>query len=305
MRARILIQYFSCLFTMLTIVACTSEEAPETMGRMQPLVIKSVIYSSWGSVTRASTTNDATDKQIWVSANDATPSQYAYNSTDHKYEVISGSPQEWNGVNAIVYGFFNSADANRINAPFNVAIEQDGTQSYDFQASKKISATYSVQNSDGVNLELRQQLAYVSVVVEDADAYTQVLMGNGQLYCSGMFQYTAPDAGSYFQTSEGYWAFTGNRQTITLTSSTGGTTFSAYILPQTVSSASHFFQVYNSSTGRSVYYSLPQANYTFVEGNAYTCTMRQNMQVASIQIDEDFGNNSGDAVEVATIPGAN
>lgn len=305
MRARTLIQYFFCLVTMLTIVACTSEEAPEATGSMQPLVIKNVVYSSWGSVTRSSTTNDATDKQIWVSANDATPSQYAFNSTDHKFEVISGSPQEWNGVTAIVYGFFNSANANRINTPFSVAIEQDGTEPYDFQASIKKEASYSVDNSDGVTLELRQQLAYVSVIVEDADAYTQVLMGNDQLYCSGMFQYTAPDAGYYFHTSEGYWAFTGNRQTMTITSSNGGTTFSAYILPQTVASASHFFEVYNTSTGRSVYYSLPNANYTFEEGNAYTCTMRQSIQVANIQIDEDFGNNSGDAEEVATISGAN
>lgn len=303
MRARTLIQYFFCLVTMLTMVACTSEETPETMGSMQPLVIKNVVYnSSWGGVTRTSTTTDAHDKQIWVSANDATPSQYAYNSTDHKFEVTSGSPQEWNGVTAIVYGFFNSANANRVNTLFSVAVAQNGTQSYDFQASAKGSFTYSVQNSDGVTLALRQQLAHVNLTVEDADANTQVLMGNSQLYCSGMFQYTAPDAGSYFQTSEGYWAFTGNRQTMTLTSSSGGTTFSAYLLPQSITTKSHFFRVYNTSTGRSAYYAWPNDIDNIVEGNEYTCILRQNMNVASIQVDEDFSNNSGDTKQIYTDP---
>lgn len=285
------------------LVACSADGDTETANLSCELIIKDVTYSSWGNlVTRASSTPDATGKEIWVSANDATPSLYAYSTTSTKYEVKSGSPQEWNGVTAWVYGFYTSTNANRVNTPLNIAVNQDGTQSYDFQASERKEFTYSTQNSDGVTLALRQQVARVKITVEDGDAYTQVLMGNDLMYCSGMFQYTEPEGGApKFHTSEGWWAFTGNRHTMTLTNPNGGNTFSAYILPQTIATASHFFRVYNRNTGRSAYYALPSNNYSLEEGHEYSCTLRQNMNVASIQVDEDFSNNSGDTKEINTV----
>ena len=301
MRNRTRFQPFILLALAITLVACSSDNDAETGMKLQPLVIKSVSYSEWGSsATRAATYPDAREKEIWVSANDATPSLYAYDTEKNKYEVKTGNPQEWNGVTAEVYGFFTSTNANRVNTPFSVAVEQDGTQSYNFQASAKSEFTYSVQNSDGVNLALRQQLARVKVTVDDKDDNTQVFMGNSLLYCSGMFQYTDPGEVAKFHTSEGYWVFTGNRQTMTLTDSNSDKVFECYILPQTIATATHFFRVYNTSTGRSAYYALPNDNYSLEEGHEYTCTLLQNVKVASIQVDEDFSNNSGDTKEIET-----
>lgn len=293
-------------------MACSADSERGTEAQNRPLLISNVTFSSWdgGDVTRASTTVDAREKEIWVSANDATPSLYAMSTatetsdpTYNKYVVKQGNAQEWSGVSANVYGFFTSSNANRINSIFTISDEQDGSTVYDFQASTKSLFTWSSQNSDGVILALRQQLARVNITVEDGDANTQVQMGNGQLYCQGMFQYTAPATGApQFHTSEGYWAFAGDTKTITLNNPTNGNgrSFVAYILPQTVANASHFFHVYNTSTGRSSYYALPNANYSLEEGNQYNCTLMQNMYVASIMVDEDFANGTLNNVETTS-----
>lgn len=304
MRNRATHQFFlGMAIIVLLSIACSTDREPTAEPVMRPLPISNVTYSSWNNnVTRSATYPDAREKKIWVSANDATPSRYAYSTASSKFEVETetGSPQEWNGVSADVYGFFTSTEANRVNTPFSVAVEQNGTQSYDFQASGKHTFSYSVQNSDGVNLHLYQQLTHIKVTVEDANENTQVLMGNSLLYCSGMFQYTDPGEVAKFHTSEGYWVFTGNRQTMTLTDSNSDKVFECYILPQTIATATHFFRVYNTSTGRSAYYALPNDNYSLEEGHEYTCTLLQNVKVASIQVDEDFSNNSGDTKEIET-----
>ena len=317
---RIRLQYLFGMVVILALGACSSDTEPTADHTMQPLVISSVTYTPWGnSITRSAVDLDASSKEIWVSANDATPSLYVKSAvtdvtdpTYNKYVVKVDednpqSPQEWNGIIADVYGFYTSTNANRVNTPFSVAVEQNGTQSYDFQASEKSRFSYSTKNSDGVTLRLRQQLARVSVIVEDADAHTQVLMGNGQLYCSGMFNYPAlvpynySDNTTHDVSSPGYWTYTGNRQTMVLTDLDGDKTFSAYILPQTLPSLSHFFRVYNTATGRSAYYALPDNTPALLAGHEYTCTLLQNVNVASIQVDEDFSNNSGDTKEINTV----
>ena len=304
MKNRIRLQTFFGMALAIAMGACTSDTDSAIVSKNRPLEIKSVTYSTWEAPTRAATYPEAKDKRIWVSANDATPSLYEYNSTENKYKVIQGTPQEWSGVSANVYGFYTSTNANRVNSIFTIADEQDGTEgisTYNFQASEKKLYTWSSENSDGVVIALRQQLARINITVEDGDANTQVLIGNGQLYCQGMFQYTAPAAGApQFHTEQGYWAFAGISKTMTLTnpSNGNGKSFSAYILPQTVANASHFFRVSNTGTGRSSYYALPNANYSFQAGHQYNCVLMQNMYVSSISIDEDFSN--GGVTNVAT-----
>ena len=301
------IQFLFGVAMTLGIVACSTDAEPAAETVNRPLLVSNVTFSSWdGAATRAATYPDATNKEIWVSANDATPSLYAMSTvtdtsdpTYNKYVVKVGNAQEWSGVSANVYGFFTSSNASRVNAVFTIAEVQDGTDVYDFQASEKKLFTWSTQNSDGVILALRQQLARVNITVEDGDANTQIQMGNGQLYCQGMFQYTAPATGApQFHTSEGYWAFAGETKTITLNNPANGNgrSFTAYILPQTVATASHFFHVYNTVTGRSSYYALPNANYSLQEGYQYNCTLMQNMYVASISVDEDFANGEVNSV---------
>ena len=291
--------------------ACSSDSTNEIQNSRQPLRISGinlVEQSPWGGGTRAMDDHltQITDGNttVYVSSNNAAPSPYQYDNGEFK--VMTGHiPQEWDGSNAYVYGFFRSDNETSLTTAFSVPTTQNGQTEYSFQASTKKQFTYS-ESTQGIRLDLYQQLAKVQVTVSDADANTTVYIGygNSKLYCNGIF-------GQNFDTSNtatGTWVFSGAATAIAVTgqevSGTEGRVFTAYILPQTIAQKENFFCVSNSSTNVTAYYRLPSDNYQFQAGYVYKCTLMQDMTVTAINIDTDFSNNNGTAIDVPTNSGS-
>lgn len=279
----------------LILTACsTDSEEPEKPFAREPLHIQNISCEEWAPTTRAVLPYD---QPVYVAADGA--SAQPFTLQNGHYEVASGGvAPEWKALTMSIYGFFRSDGATAITQQFSVPTAQNGGTVYNFQASPY--TIYDYTSSGSISLALTQQLCMIQVTVSDAVSSTRVYLGNttnNRLACTALYN---PGTASADGTAGTWNTSIATPQTITLSPDANGK-FTAYVIPQTVSNGSHFFRVSNSDT-HNTYYSLPIN--TLVAGKVYTCTLVQDMEVANIQIDEDFGNNNGYAEEVVTVAGA-
>ena len=270
----------------IALTSCTTDEQAEQIVTPQPIHLGSVEYGEWSqSATRASSYGDI----VYVSAGGAAAT--AYMKDGDKYKVSSGMPQEWTAPSMEVFGFVRDDGVSALRTNYQIPLTQSTSTECYFFASNKTNQFYSSSAGGGISISMKQRLAMLKVTVSDAVVgTTQLAVGGGNLRCRGMFSYDAGDAGSW-NTS------IAEPTTITVTKCDEGKVFTVYILPQTAASDSRFFAV-SSSANHVAYYALPSET-VFEEGKIYTCTLIQDMTVASISIDPDFSNGS-ENVETTT-----
>lgn len=273
---------------LIVLVGCSSDEQNSQMFTPQPMQLGSVEYSGWiRSMTRAVLEDDVI---VYVSAGGAAPT--AYEKVNGNYQVVSGSPQEWTSSSMDVYGFVRDDGLSSVTTPYQIPLTQTTSTNCSFLASNKAAQSYNAESGGSITIAMTQRLAKLEVTVSDAIVgTTQLAVGNGSLLCRGMFNYDGNGNGSW-NTS------IGNGATINVTECDSDKKFTVYVLPQTPATGSRFFAVSNSASHVS-YYALPDGFTGFEAAHVYSCTLIQDMTVASISIDADF-NNGTETVETTT-----
>ncbi len=279
---------FASLLTLLA--ACTADEQPSPF-TPQPMRLGSVEYGDWIRLTTRAALAD--DVIVYVSAGGAAPT--AYEKVDGSYQVVSGTPQEWTASSMDVYGFVRDDGVSSVTTPYQIPLTQTTSTTCSFLASNKAAQTYDASSGGSISIAMTQRLAKLEVTVSDAVVgTTQLSVGNGGLYCRGMFNYDSSD--------EGTWNTSiGNGETITVTGCDENKVFTVYVLPQAPATGSRFFAVSNSAS-HVAYYALPDRFTGFKAAHVYSCTLIQDMTVASISIDADFNNGT---TTVDTTTGSN
>ncbi len=273
---------------LLTLVACSAEEQQEQAFTPKEMKVGSVEYREWiRPATRAVLGDDVI---VYVSAGGAAPT--AYEKINGTYQVASGTPQEWTAASMDVYGFVRDDGVASVTTPYQIPLTQTTSTNCSFLASDKTSQNYDSTSGGSISISMTQRLAKLQVTVSDAIVgTTQLAVGNGGLLCRGMFNYDGSNAGSWNTTID-------NGATINVTGCDANKVFTVYVLPQTPATGSRFFAVSNSAS-HVAYYALPAGFGGFEAGKVYSCTLIQDMTVASISIDPDF-NNGTETVETTT-----
>lgn len=273
----------------LLLSSCSSDEESAQPFTPKPMQIGSVEYGSWlRPETRASLDDGAV---VYVSAGGAAPTEYKNNGG--KWQVATGSPQEWTSSSMPIYGFLRDDDVASITTPYQIPLTQDTNTTCSFLASNNEHQAYNAESSGSISIAMTQRLAKLEVTVSDAVVgTTQLDVGGGNLYCRGMFNYDS--------NTDGSWNLSiANPTTITVTECNADKVFTVYILPQDApASGSRFFAV-SSSANHVAYYALPSDFKKFEARHVYSCTLVQDMTVASIQVDTGF-NNGTETVDTTT-----
>lgn len=282
--------YNKCLLfisLLVTLFSCSSDDQLTQEFTRQPIYLGSVEYADWiRPATRVVLEDDVI---VYVSAGGAAPT--AYEKVDGKYQVVTGTPQEWTAASMDVYGFVRDDGVSSITTPYQIPLTQNTSTKCSFLASNKAAQSYDANSGGSISIAMTQRLAKLEVTVSDAIVgTTQLAVGNGALFCRGMFNY---------DTGTGSWNTSiGNGTTINVTECDANKVFTIYVLPQTPVTGSRFFAVSNSAS-HVAYYALPDGFTGFEAAHVYSCTLIQDMTVASISIDSDF-NNGTETVETTT-----
>ncbi len=278
----------------MALAACTADDATNSGSPYAGKPVDIAISLDGVAQTRAETAMTTGSAYLISNVTGATMKRYTWSTTENKF--TSENQLMWMAPTMTITGYYINGGASRPADDFAYTVSST-TQSY---CVGQTTATFGTTES--VSIVLKQQLAKVTVTVDSKDGSTlsSPRLGGGVLYMSGNFDNTSFSNNYANGGTDGTgWtvASNGTPTTIDMTqSATSGTsvTYSAIILPQTISNTSvNFFTITaaNGGLNHTVSYRLAAAQ-TFKAGCQYNLKVDAVTNTLYLETDieiEDFG----------------
>lgn len=292
---------FSIIAITLCLWACTDDDSGESyLGKPVDLNI-----CMEGTVqTRVATAMTTGSVYLKSNIEGATWKRYTWDSDNSKY--TSENQLMWTAPTMIITGYYINDGSARPADDLSYTVTST-TQSY---LVGQTTATYG--STENVNITLKQQLAKIKVTVESKDGSTlsNPRLGGDVLYTTGVFDNSSFNDGYSNGGSTGTgWTVSPNGLPSTVdmiqeTSTGSSVTYSAIILPQSISNTTVNFFVVTASNGgnlsHQVGYRLANAT-TFVAGRLYELkvdAVTNTLYLESDVIVDDFSEpDTGDKID--------
>ena len=269
MRMKRMIVWLNALIVIMLTSCSADERTVEDSFIGQPVNISVKLSDGDNATTRVASALTTGTAYLTGGANGM--KAYTFDGT----AFTSADPLLWTAASMTIYGYYANGGQTAVTSSRAYTVSNPSLASF---LAGKATATYSQTEREPVDITLRQQLAYVYVVVRSdaGSVMDKPKLGNGMLYTSGVIDNSVFDANGYATGGQNQtgWTPSGSKTSVnmtlsasTATTSTLSNTYYAVIIPQRISdTTTPFFTI--TIGGYNIGFKLKAAQ-TFKAGSRY------------------------------------